>query len=83
MFFPPIPRQLAGQPNLPLINHLLQLILGNTKMFLGQLRDGISQAYPGSASSGTCPKKLTEKVPRRHSWQMPKPPQLGHFDVEE
>lgn len=48
-FFPPISRQLAGQPkqrgpNLPLINHLLQLILGNTEAFPGQMRDIVSPA---------------------------------------
>ncbi|KAL3970244.1 alcohol-forming fatty acyl-CoA reductase [Sarotherodon galilaeus] len=74
-------------PDLPLPSHLLQLIRGNTKAFPGQPRDIISPACPGSAPGpppgGTCPEHLTQEAPRRHPCQMPEPPQLAPFDVEE
>uniref|UniRef100_A0A3P9CS76 Uncharacterized protein n=1 Tax=Maylandia zebra TaxID=106582 RepID=A0A3P9CS76_9CICH len=49
--------------------------------------DIISPACPGSAPGpppgGTCLEHLTQQAPRGHPCQMPEPPQLAPFDVEQ
>ncbi|MED6255108.1 hypothetical protein ATANTOWER_004793 [Ataeniobius toweri] len=60
---------------------------GNPKAFPGQPRNIVTPACPGSSSGpphgGTCPEHLTREASRRHSNQMPKPPQLAPLDVEK
>ncbi|KAL3967042.1 tripartite motif-containing protein 35 [Sarotherodon galilaeus] len=38
---------------------------------------------PGPPPGGTCLEHLTQEAPKRHPCQMPEPPQLAPFDVEE
>ncbi|KAK3542720.1 hypothetical protein QTP70_000097 [Hemibagrus guttatus] len=38
---------------------------------------------PGSLPGGACPEHLPRETSRRHSKQIPEPPQLSPFDVEE
>ncbi|KAK3541074.1 hypothetical protein QTP86_012309 [Hemibagrus guttatus] len=55
--------------------------------FPGQPRDIVSPACPGSSPGplpgGACPEHLSRETSRRHPKQMPEPPQLPPFDVEE
>ncbi|KAK3535221.1 hypothetical protein QTP70_004776 [Hemibagrus guttatus] len=55
--------------------------------FPGQPRDIVSPACPGSSlgplPGGACPENLPRETYRRHPKQMPEPPQLPPFDVEE
>ncbi|KAM9385874.1 uncharacterized protein KZ484_007460 [Pholidichthys leucotaenia] len=74
-------------PDFPLPSHLLHLFRGDTKAFPDQLGDIVSPPSPGSAPgsppSGTCLKHLKWEASRRHPNQMPIPPQLTPFNVEE
>ncbi|KAK3506551.1 hypothetical protein QTP70_009032 [Hemibagrus guttatus] len=60
---------------------------GDPEAFPGQPRDIVSPACPGSSPGplpcGACPEHLPRETSRRHPKQMPKPPQLPPFDVEE
>ena len=68
-------------------NNTPQLLLGDPKAFPGQNRYIIPPAGSGSASgsppSQTCPENLQREAPMWHPGQMPEPPQLIPFDVEE
>ncbi|MEQ2307826.1 hypothetical protein AMECASPLE_022161 [Ameca splendens] len=74
-------------PDFPLRRHLGQLIWRNHKGFLGQPRNIVPPACPGSSSGPppctTCPEHLTREASRRHPNQMPEPPQLALLDVEK
>ncbi|KAK3574391.1 hypothetical protein QTP86_006581 [Hemibagrus guttatus] len=74
-------------PDFPIPRHFLQLFWRDPKAFPGHLRDIVSPACPGSSlgslPGGTCPEHLPRKMSRRHPKQMPEPPQLSPFDVEE
>ncbi|KAK3563402.1 hypothetical protein QTP86_024179, partial [Hemibagrus guttatus] len=52
-----------------------------------QAKDIVSPACPGSSPGplpgGACPEHLSRETSRRHPKQMPEPPQLPPFDVEE
>ncbi|MED6242148.1 hypothetical protein ATANTOWER_000749 [Ataeniobius toweri] len=74
-------------PDFPLPSHLGQLVRGNPKASLGQPRNIVPPACPGSFSgpppSETCPEHLTRKASRRHPNQMPEPSQLAPLDMEK
>ncbi|KAK3512968.1 hypothetical protein QTP70_033400 [Hemibagrus guttatus] len=76
-----------GCPDLPLPKHFLQLFRRDPEAFPGQPRDIVSPACPGSSPGplpgGACPEHLPRETSRRHPKQMPEPPQLPPFDVEE
>ncbi|KAK3507441.1 hypothetical protein QTP70_020634 [Hemibagrus guttatus] len=76
-----------GCPDLPLPRHFLQLFRRDPEAFPGQPRDIVSPACPGSSPGplpgGACPEHLSRETSRRHPKQMPEPPQLPPFDVEE
>ncbi|KAK3533720.1 hypothetical protein QTP70_024318, partial [Hemibagrus guttatus] len=76
-----------GCPDFPLPRHFLQLFRRDPEAFPGQPRDIVSQACPGSSlgplPGGACPEHLPREMSRRHPKQMPEPPQLSPFDVEE
>ncbi|KAK3570563.1 hypothetical protein QTP86_022515 [Hemibagrus guttatus] len=76
-----------GCPDLPLPRHFLQLFQRDPEAFPGQPRDIVSPACPGSSPGplpgGACPEHLSREMSRRHLKQMPEPPQLPPFDVEE
>ncbi|KAK3526133.1 hypothetical protein QTP70_016128 [Hemibagrus guttatus] len=76
-----------GCPDLPLPRHFLQLFRRDLEAFPGQPRDIVSPACPGSflgpLPGGACPEHLSRETSRRHPKQMPEPPQLPPFDVEE
>ncbi|KAK3555190.1 hypothetical protein QTP86_010028 [Hemibagrus guttatus] len=67
--------------------HFLQLFRRDPEAFPGQPRDIVSPACPGSSPGpppgGACPEHLSRETSRRHPKQMPKPPQLPPFNVEE
>ncbi|KAK3514739.1 hypothetical protein QTP70_029689 [Hemibagrus guttatus] len=67
--------------------HFLQLSRRDPEAFPGQPRDIVSPACPGSSPGplpgGACPEHLSREMSRRHPKQMPEPPQLPPFDVEE
>ncbi|KAK3566086.1 hypothetical protein QTP86_025538 [Hemibagrus guttatus] len=67
--------------------HFLQLFRRDPEAFPGQPKDMVSPACPGSSPgplpSGACPEHLSRETSRRHPKQMPEPPQLPPFDVEE
>ncbi|KAK3528059.1 hypothetical protein QTP86_020223 [Hemibagrus guttatus] len=67
--------------------HVLQLFRRDPEAFPGQPRDIVSPACPGSSPGplpgGACPEHLSRETSRRHPKQMPEPPQLPPFDVEE
>ncbi|KAK3543987.1 hypothetical protein QTP70_032746, partial [Hemibagrus guttatus] len=67
--------------------HFLQLFRRDPEAFPGQPRDIVSPACPGSSlgplPGGACPEHLSRETSRRHPKQMPEPPQLAPFDVEE
>ncbi|KAK3560940.1 hypothetical protein QTP86_023134, partial [Hemibagrus guttatus] len=65
-----------GCPDFPLPRHFLQLFRRDPEAFPGQPRDIVSAACPGS-------EHLPRETSRRHPKQMPEPPQLSPFDVEE
>ncbi|KAK3560234.1 hypothetical protein QTP86_002183 [Hemibagrus guttatus] len=76
-----------GCSDLPLPRHFLQLFWRDPEAFPGQPRDIVSPACPGSSPGplpgGACPEHLPRETSRRHPKQMPEPPQLLPFDVEE
>ncbi|KAK3554317.1 hypothetical protein QTP70_020817 [Hemibagrus guttatus] len=76
-----------GCPDLPLPRHFLQHFRRDPEAFPGQLRDIVSPACPGSSPGslpgGACLDHLSRETSRRHPKQMPEPPQLPPFDVEE
>ncbi|KAK3548823.1 hypothetical protein QTP70_020713 [Hemibagrus guttatus] len=67
--------------------HFLQLFQRDPEAFPGQPSDIVSPACPGSSPGpfpgGACPEHLSLETSRRHPKQMPEPPQLPPFDVEE
>ncbi|KAK3533518.1 hypothetical protein QTP70_023342, partial [Hemibagrus guttatus] len=69
------------------IRHFLQLFRRDPEAFPGQPRDIVSPACPGSSPGplpgGACPEHLSRETSRRHPKQMPEPPQLPPFNVEE
>ncbi|KAK3507438.1 hypothetical protein QTP70_020628 [Hemibagrus guttatus] len=69
------------------IRHFLQLFWRDPEAFPGQPRDIVSPACPGSSPGplpgGACPIHLPRETSRRHPKQMPEPPQLSPFNVEE
>ncbi|KAK3572156.1 hypothetical protein QTP86_022232 [Hemibagrus guttatus] len=76
-----------GCPDFPLPRHFLQLFRRDPEAFPGQPRDIVSPACPGSSPGplpgGACPEHLSRETSQRHLKQMPEPPQLPPFDVEE
>ncbi|KAK3567356.1 hypothetical protein QTP86_019916 [Hemibagrus guttatus] len=76
-----------GCPDLPHPRHFLQLFRRDPEVFPGQPKDIVSPACPGSSPvplpGGACPEHLSRETSRRHPKQMPEPPQLPPFDVEE
>ncbi|KAK3548865.1 hypothetical protein QTP70_021277 [Hemibagrus guttatus] len=76
-----------GCPDFPLPRHFLQLFRRDPEAFPGWPRDVVSPACPGSSPGslpgGACPEHLPREMSRRHPKQMPEPPQLSSFDVEE
>ncbi|KAK3560905.1 hypothetical protein QTP86_022883 [Hemibagrus guttatus] len=68
-------------------SHFLQLFRRDPKAFPGQPKDIVSPACPGSSPGplpgGACPEHLSRETSWRHPKQMPEPPQLSPFDVEE
>ncbi|KAK3515575.1 hypothetical protein QTP70_024589 [Hemibagrus guttatus] len=76
-----------GCPDLPLPRHFLQLFRRDPEVFPGQPRDIVSPVCPGSSPGplpgGAYPEHLPRETSRRHLKQMPEPPQLPPFDVEE
>ncbi|KAK3525239.1 hypothetical protein QTP86_024945, partial [Hemibagrus guttatus] len=68
-------------------SHFLQLFRRDPKAFPGQPKDIVSPACPGSSPGplpgGACPEHLSRETSWRHPKQMPEPPQLPPFDVEE
>ncbi|KAK3508325.1 hypothetical protein QTP70_021480, partial [Hemibagrus guttatus] len=68
-------------------DHFLQLFRRDPKAFPGQPKDIVSPACPGSSPGplpgGACPEHLSRETSWRHPKQMPEPPQLPPFDVEE
>ncbi|KAK3550428.1 hypothetical protein QTP86_025158 [Hemibagrus guttatus] len=67
--------------------HFLQLFRRDPEAFPGQPRDIVSPVCPGSSPGplpgGACPEHLPRETSRMHLKQMPEPPQLSPFDVEE
>ncbi|KAK3566905.1 hypothetical protein QTP86_004875 [Hemibagrus guttatus] len=67
--------------------HFLQLFRRDPEAFPGQPRDIVSPVCPGSSPGplpgGGCPEHLPRETSRRHPKQMPEPPHLPPFDVEE
>ncbi|KAK3556763.1 hypothetical protein QTP70_016690, partial [Hemibagrus guttatus] len=67
--------------------HFLQLFRRDPEAFPGQPKDIVSPACPGSSPGplpgGACPEHLSRETSWRHPKQMPEPPQLPPFDVEE
>ncbi|KAK3530867.1 hypothetical protein QTP70_003638 [Hemibagrus guttatus] len=74
-------------PDFPLPRHFLQLFRRDPEAFPGQPRDIVSPACPesspGSLPGVACPEHLPRETSRRHPKQIPEPPQLSPFDVEE
>ncbi|KAK3517186.1 hypothetical protein QTP70_000829 [Hemibagrus guttatus] len=68
-------------------SHFLQLFRRDLEAFPGQPKDIVSPACPGSSPGplpgGACPEHLSRETFRRHPKQMPEPPQLPPFNVEE
>ncbi|KAK3517299.1 hypothetical protein QTP70_002944 [Hemibagrus guttatus] len=66
---------------------LIKLFRRDPKEFPGQPRDIVSPACPGSSPGplpgGAYPEHLPREMSQRHPKQMPEPPQLPPFDVEE
>ncbi|KAK3546089.1 hypothetical protein QTP70_022888 [Hemibagrus guttatus] len=64
-----------------------ELFRRDPEAFPGQPRDIASPACPGSSPGplpgGACPEHLPRETSWRHPKQMPEPPQLPPFDVEE
>ncbi|KAK3507793.1 hypothetical protein QTP70_000403 [Hemibagrus guttatus] len=77
-------RRQRGRPKR---RHFLQLFRRDPEAFPGQPRDIVSPACPGSSlgplPGGACPEHLSRETSQRHPKQMPEPPQLPPFDVEE
>ncbi|KAK3545090.1 hypothetical protein QTP86_034545 [Hemibagrus guttatus] len=73
--------------NLNTAHHFLQLFRRDLEAFPGQPKDIVSPACPGSSPGplpgGACPEHLSRETFRRHPKQMPEPPQLPPFNVEE
>ncbi|KAK3542693.1 hypothetical protein QTP86_033188 [Hemibagrus guttatus] len=61
--------------------------LRDPESFPGQPRDIVSPTCPGFSTGSlpgeACPEHLPRETSRRHLKQMPEPPQLSPFDVEE
>ncbi|KAK3558536.1 hypothetical protein QTP86_019007 [Hemibagrus guttatus] len=70
-----------------MLNSRPKLFRRDPEAFPGQPRDIVSPACPGSSPGplpgGACPEHLPRETSWRHPKQMPKPPQLPPFDVEE
>lgn len=66
-----------GSPDVPLPRHVVQLLLGDTKAFPGQMKCVISQEHcesvPGSPSSRTCLDYLPRDASRWHPNHMSGP----------
>ncbi|KAK3573282.1 hypothetical protein QTP86_019394 [Hemibagrus guttatus] len=64
-----------------------KLFRRDPEAFPGQPKDIVSPTCPGSSPEplpgGACPEHLSRETSRRHPKQMPEPPQLPPFDVEE
>ncbi|KAK3516971.1 hypothetical protein QTP70_029109 [Hemibagrus guttatus] len=74
------------------VNQLLHrwrsaLTVRDPESFPGQPRDIVSPTCPGFSTGSlpgeACPEHLPRETSRRHLKQMPEPPQLSPFDVEE
>ncbi|KAK3520771.1 hypothetical protein QTP70_032339 [Hemibagrus guttatus] len=70
------------------LQHFLQLLQRDPEVFPGQPRGIVSPpacpgSSPGSLPGGACLEHLPSKMSWRHPKQMPEPPQLSPFDVEE
>ncbi|KAK3573107.1 hypothetical protein QTP86_013217 [Hemibagrus guttatus] len=77
-------RRQRGRPKR---SHFLQLFRRDPKAFPGQPKDIVSPVCPGSSPGplpgGACPVYLSRETSWRHPKQMPEPPQLPPFNVEE
>ncbi|KAK3555297.1 hypothetical protein QTP86_014982 [Hemibagrus guttatus] len=72
---------------LKMLRHFLQFFRRDPEAFPGQSRDIVSPTCPGSTPGPppgrACPEHLYKETSRRHPKQMPEPPRLPPFNVEE